>query len=104
MDSDSVLKVLPSGKVALLVAPQSMRKLSWGVKGGDEAERTKAGETRKEKRRTRRKAIGVENGDGKEDRKRFGFCLVGFFSISIPPGREGGLSTKELANVLEKGV
>ena len=64
-----------------------MRKLSWGVNGGEDAERTKVGEARREKRRTRRRAIGVESGDGKEDRKRLGFvCLVIFLSPSLLGG------------------
>ena len=87
MDSDSVLKALLSGRVALLVAPQSIRKLSWGVNGGDDAERTKMGEAMREKRRARRRAINVENGDGKEDRKRLGFVwLVIFLSPSLLGG------------------
>lgn len=33
LDCSSVLKTLPSGRVAGFSAPQSMRKLSWGTKG-----------------------------------------------------------------------
>jgi hypothetical protein len=96
----SVLKSLPSGTEARLLAPQLMRNSSAGLKVMPPAD-TMLGQESKGTRRTRRIAIGVDN---KEGRKRFFFDAFNlFFSISIPPVGEGGMVRVRQKEGYQKG-
>ncbi|KAJ6896699.1 hypothetical protein NC651_022780 [Populus alba x Populus x berolinensis] len=96
----SVLKSLPSGTEARLLAPQLMRNSSAGLKVLPPAD-TMLGQESKGKRRTRRIAMGVDN---KEGRKRLFFDAFNlFFSISIPPVGEGGMVRVRQKERYQKG-